>query len=67
MCKTNVKLQIISTNNFLDYVNNVDEPDDNYSQEKTVQKTFVAQIVDPKFHVKFFAMTICFDRSNCIY
>ena len=30
MCKTNVKLQIISTNNFLDYVNNVDEPDDKH-------------------------------------
>ena len=47
MCKTNVKLQIISTNNFLDYVNNVDEPDDKYSQEKTVQKTFVAKLLTP--------------------
>ena len=67
MCEANVRLQMITTNNFLDYVNNVDEPDDKYSQEKTVQKSFVAQIVDPAFHVRFSAMTICFDRSNCIY
>ena len=36
---------------FLCYVDNVDEPDDKYSQEKTVQKIFVTQIVDPAIPV----------------
>ena len=72
MCKANVKLQIITTNNISDYVNNVDESDDKYPQEKTIQKTFVAQIVDPTFPVKLSAMTIALTEAtvsinNCIF
>ena len=68
MCKANVKLQIITTNNFSDYVNNVDESDDKYSQEKTVQKTFVA----PAFPVELSTMTIALTEvtvsiNNCIF